>query len=227
MIQRKKRNSSKTSLTISFIFHGALILGVFFLAAREGILGKKLKEITVTMAPKEKKEPVKKKPPEPKPEQPKPADTPKQLAVAPPKVETSAPPPPAMDAPPAVAPPAAVLSGFEFSDGARPVQDGDPIAIYKGFIEHSLRSHWNRPEDTQDDKFLVEVELSVDSAGKLGGYDWLKGSGDGRWDQSVKLALAATKSVSRPPPKNFPPKFVVRFDVDTVVNEDGMRISSR
>ena len=54
MIQRrKKRNSSKINLTISFIFHGAIILAVFFFAAREGILGKKLKQITVTMVPKE------------------------------------------------------------------------------------------------------------------------------------------------------------------------------
>ena len=55
MIQeRKKRNSSKVNLTISFIFHGILILAVFYFAAREGMLGKKLKEITVTMVKKEK-----------------------------------------------------------------------------------------------------------------------------------------------------------------------------
>ena len=65
--QRKKRNSSKVNLTISFIFHGILIVIVFFFAAREGLVGKKLKQLAVTMVPKEKKiEPPKEKPPEPK-----------------------------------------------------------------------------------------------------------------------------------------------------------------
>ena len=46
MIQeRKKTNSSKVNLTISFIFHGILIMVVFFFAAREGMLGKKLKQL--------------------------------------------------------------------------------------------------------------------------------------------------------------------------------------
>jgi len=63
MIQRRKRNSSKINLTISFVVHGILIFVIFFFAAREGMLGKKLKEITVTMVPKEKKpEPPKEKP---------------------------------------------------------------------------------------------------------------------------------------------------------------------
>src|SRR5438477_13055425 len=105
--KRKKRNSSKINLTISFVFHGALVLLIFFFAAREGILGKKLKQITVTMVPKEKKpEPPKIKPPEPRVEPAKPAETPKpQIAVAPPKAETPAPPP--AGAQPAVAPPPA------------------------------------------------------------------------------------------------------------------------
>ena len=47
--QRKKTNSSKVNLTISFIFHGILIMVVFFFAAREGMLGKKLKQLSVTM----------------------------------------------------------------------------------------------------------------------------------------------------------------------------------
>ena len=63
---RKKRNSSKVNLTISFIFHGIIILVVFVFAAREGMLGKKLKQLSVTMVPKEKKPgPPKEKPPYP------------------------------------------------------------------------------------------------------------------------------------------------------------------
>src|ERR1043166_4963051 len=103
MIQRRKRNSSKVNLTASVIFHALLIFCVVFFAAREGMLGKKLKELTVTMVPKEKKpEPLKEKPPEPKIEPPKVADAPK-MAIPPPKID-AAPPPPAVDTAPAVAP---------------------------------------------------------------------------------------------------------------------------
>src|SRR6266481_485257 len=122
MIQPRKRNSSRINLTISFVFHAVLILAVFFFAAREGVLGKKLKELTVTMVPKEKKpEPPKEKPPEPKIEPPKPSEGPKSVPQAP-KVETAAtPPPPGNDAPVAAPPPAA-LPAFDFSDGAKEVQ---------------------------------------------------------------------------------------------------------
>src|SRR5271169_4058308 len=119
--QRKKRNSSKVNLTISVIFHSALILAIFFFAAREGMLGKKLKQITVTMVPKEKKpEPPKEKPPEPKVEQPKVAEAPKPPEIPQPRVETAAAPPP-VDSAPAVAPAAASLPAFDFSDGAKDV----------------------------------------------------------------------------------------------------------
>ena len=44
---KPKKNSSKVNLTISFIFHALLIGVMIYFAAREGYLGKKLKEITV------------------------------------------------------------------------------------------------------------------------------------------------------------------------------------
>src|SRR5215471_13473302 len=98
MSERKKRNSSKVTLTLSVIFHTALVLLVVYLAARQGILGKKLKEITITVVPKEKKpEPPKEKPAPPKVEPPKP-ETPKIATAPPPKVETTPAPPP-VDAP--------------------------------------------------------------------------------------------------------------------------------
>jgi outer membrane biosynthesis protein TonB len=222
MIQkRRKRNSSKVNLTISFIVHSLLIAGIFFFAAREGMLGKKLKELTVTMVPKEKKpEPPKEKPPEPKIETPKVAEAPR--IAPPPMTQTAPPPPPAptVDAPPSVAPAAAVLPSFDFTDGAKSVQAiSDPNGIYKALVEHALRSHWNRPEDMADDAFVAEVELSVEPTGKVGGYRWLSGSGDKRWDDTVKTALAQTKALSRPPPKGFPEKFTVRFDVESQRSE--------
>ncbi len=223
--QRKKHNSSKTNLTISFIFHGLLILVVFFFAAREGLVGKKLKQLAVTMVPKEKKpEPPKEKAPEPKTEQAKTDQAPK-MAIPQPKAEiAAAPPPPDLNAAPA----AASLPAFEFNDGAKEVQTiSDPSGIYKALIEHTLRSRWNRPEDMADEAYVAEVELSVDAKGKVLDYRWLKGSGNKRWDDSVKAVVAQTKTISRPPPKGFPDKFPVRFDVETSRTEPVIQLSSR
>ena len=224
----RKRNSSKINLTISIVFHTALVLATFFLAAREGMLGKKLKEITVTMAPKEKKpEPPKEKPPEQKMEPPKQVEQQKLLATAPPpRVENLAPPP--TEAPPAVAPPTVDLPTMDFNDGAKQVQSiSDPNTLYKGLIEHSLCSNWTRPDHIQDDSYVAEVELSIDTQGKIVSSRWLKGSGDAQWDKSVKAAVSVTKSVSRPPPKGFPGTFRARFDVEMFKTEEVMKLSSR
>src|SRR5271170_3905244 len=70
---RKTKNSSKVNLLISFIFHAVLVLALLYFAARQGLLGKQLKKISIEM--------VKEKPPE----KPKEAEKPK---VEPPKVET-------------------------------------------------------------------------------------------------------------------------------------------
>ena len=71
---KKKKNSSKVNLTISAVFHGLLILALVYFAAREGYLGKKIKEITVYKVEKEKPP---EKPPEKKTEPPK--ETPKPV----------------------------------------------------------------------------------------------------------------------------------------------------
>ena len=219
--QRKKRNSSKVNLTISFIFHGIIILVVFVFAAREGMLGKKLKQLSVTMVPKEKKPgPPKEKPPERKIEPPKTDQQPK-VALAQPKLEPGAAPPPAAPAPAAgdasLAAPAAVnLPSVDFSDGAKEVQTlSDANGIYKALVEHALRSHWNRPEDIADDDYVAQVELGVDAKGRVTDSKWLTGSGDKRWDDSVKAVVAQTKTISRSPPNGFPARFLVRFDVES------------
>lgn len=227
MIQRRKRNSSKVNLTISVIFHTALVLTVFFLAAREGMLGKKLKEITVTMVPKDKKpEPPKEKPAAPKVQPPKMAEAPKPAATAPPKVQTAAAPAP--DEAPSVAPAQVNLPSFSFGDGAKEVQTAsDPNEVYKGLIEYALRSRWIRPDNLDDARFSADIQLSIDPSGDVTGYHWVKGSGNRKWDDSVKEALAETKSVGRKPPKGFPETFTVRFDVETVPGEGTMQLSSR
>src|SRR5436190_20399364 len=130
MIQeRKKRSSSKTNLIISFVFHTVLIAAITYFAAREGLLGKKMKQLAVTMVKEKKVEPPKPKEEEPKPEPPKTAEAPK-ANVPPPKTMAAA--PPASDTTPAVAPAAAVLPDIQFSDGAHNVEAiSDPNGIYK------------------------------------------------------------------------------------------------
>jgi hypothetical protein len=228
MNARKKVNSSKVNLTISVVFHTLLVLGVFYLAARQGILGKKLKEITVTMAPKEKKpEPPKEKPVAPKIEPPKPVETPK-VATAPPPPSIQAAPPPVAEAPPAAAPAAVELPAFAFGDGAKEVQSvTDPKVIYKGLVEHALRSRWTKPDDLDDASFVADVELNVDRDGNLTMSRWVRGSGNTRWDNSVKAALAATRTMSKPPPKGFPSSFLTRFDVESLRTEEAIQVSSR
>jgi TonB family protein len=76
-----------------------------------------------------------------------------------------------------------------------------------------LRSNWNRPADVADDDFVAEVEVSVDRAGRISNPEWKKSSGDARWDDSVRAAIAATKGLDRPPPANFPAGVLVRFDI--------------
>src|SRR5262245_58882122 len=111
---RKTRNSSRINLIISVVFHSALVVAIVYFAAREGMLGKKLKQLAVTMVKEKPPEPPKPKPPEPKPEPPKTEDAPKP--AIPPPVETVAAPPPPMSTAPAVAPAAVTLPSFNFSD---------------------------------------------------------------------------------------------------------------
>jgi len=228
MSHRKRKNSSRVNFTVSAVFHTVLICAITFLAAREGMLGNKLKTLAVTMVPKDKPkpEPVKEKAPEPKPEAPKVAqDKPREPAPAP-KVETASAPPPANNGATVAAPEAVNVSSFAFDDGAKEVIS-DANTVYKQAVERTLRSRWNRPEDMDDEKFVAEAELSVDPTGKVQTYRWVAGSGNGRWDDSVKTALNATKTIGQRPPKGFPEKFTVRFDVEAKPVDDGMQVSIR
>jgi outer membrane biosynthesis protein TonB len=207
---RKKRNSSKVNLLISLAFHGLIVLVVLFFAARTGLLGKQLKKITVTM---EKEKPPEKPKEAPKVEPPKVVEPPK-IVEAPKVVEA----PPTV-APPVVAPPAAELPSFDFDGGKLVQSSSDPVQLYKGMLEYALRSKWNRPTDMADDDYVVEVEVAVDRAGKISDPQWKKGSGNKVWDDTVRQALAATTSMTRPPPTNFPPRVTIRFDVQSEATE--------
>jgi len=211
--KRKKRNSAKVNLIVSAIFHGLILAALLYFAAREGLLGKQIKKIAVEMV-KEKPPEKPKEPEKPKPETPK-LETPK-VAVAAPKVEApkeEAAPPPSSTAP-AVAPPTAELPAFDFDGGKTVVTTSDPVKLYKGLLEDSLRLNWDRPKDADDHNNVAEVEVAVDRAGEISDPVWKKKSGQKKWDDSVREAIAGTPKVSRPPPKNFPGRVVVRFDVE-------------
>lgn len=227
--RQRKRHATKVSLVTSLVFHGGIIAALAFFAAREGYLGKQLKTIAVTMAPKEKppepekpKEPEKK--PEPAPEKPKAEEPPPQQAVATPPPATTTTPPPGLAAPPA-APPPGQIAGFNFSDGAKAVEtSSDPVQLYRSFLEYTLRSRWQRPEGIEDAAFVAEVELRVGRQGEVLGSRWLKGSGNTAWDQSVRRALDTTPRIDRVPPKGFPETVRVRFDVVQEADADAIAV---
>ena len=201
------------NLLISFTFHALIVLVGFYFAARGGLLGKQLKKIAVEMV-KEKPPEKPKEPEKPKVEPPK-VETPKEL----PRVETpkiveapknSAPPP---TAPPSVAPPAAELPSFDFAGGKAVESSSDPVDVYKGLVQYAFTSKWNKPEDMADEKYVAEVQVSVSREGLISNPKWLKGSGDTKWDNSVRQAIASITSLDHAPPTNFPPQVIIRFDV--------------
>jgi len=204
---KKPKNSSKANLTISAVVHGLLIVALVYFAAREGYLGKKIQTITVTKVQEKKPEPEKPKEP-PKVKPPK-VETPK---VETPKVEAPKVAPPTV-APPVVAPAAVDVPSFDFAGGKTVLSESDPVQLYKGYMEYTLRSKWNRPENVADDSYAAEVQVNVDPQGRLGNIAWQKGSGDAKWDQTVKDVFKVVNQIDRRPPTNFPDHVVIRFDV--------------
>jgi outer membrane biosynthesis protein TonB len=207
---RKKRNSSKVNLLISFIFHAALVLTLLYFAARQGLLGKQLKKIAVEMVkekpPEKPKEPEKPKAEPPKVETPKVVEKPKEVEEA-----RIAPPPAA--ALPTLAPPAAELPSFEFEGGKAVETSSDAVQIYKSYLEYALRSKWQRSDNIADENYVAEVEVAVNRAGDVSEPVWRKGSGDPKWDESVRKVFVTVSRLDHPPPTNFPPRVTIRFDV--------------
>ncbi len=203
---KKPVNSSKANLTVSVVVHVVIVLVLFYFAAREGLIGKKVQSILVTKIEEKKKQPEKPKE-EPKPEPPK---------VEQPKAEVpraEAPKAAPTVAPPIVAPSAVDVPSFEFSGGKTVLSENDPVQLYKGYLEYILRSKWNRPENLPDSSYFAEVAVNVDKQGNLGGIAWQKGSGDAKWDQTVKDVFKSVTAIDRRPPTNFPDHVTIRFDV--------------
>ena len=210
-----KKRTDLINIILATLFHVVVIGVITVFAAREGMLGKKFKQIAVTIVPKQKVEQPKKpeapkqKPPDetPPPKQPQENAQPRQApSVTPPPVSpilvASAPPPPSIPA------------SFDFTDGARPVQvSSDPMAIYKSLLEYTLHSSWSYPKDNKDHSIFCEVEVGVDPNGVLTVQTWKRPSGIEEWDSSVRKVFQDVHAVRRPPPPGFPKSVVVRFDL--------------
>jgi len=213
--KRKRPNSSKVNLLIALAFHVTAVLAMVYFAAREGLLGTQLKKIAVEMIkekpPEKPKEAEKPKEEPPRPEPPKMAEAPKMETAKEPMRTT--PPALVITAPAVVAPPAEELPSFDFGGGKAVQTSSDTAQLYKGFIEYAIRANWTRPDNIADDYYVAEVEIAVDGGGEISHPIWKRSSGDTRWDDTVRAAIAATKRLNRPPPKNFPARVVVRFDV--------------
>lgn len=224
--QRKEQKMSKVSVIVSIALHAGIVALLIYFAAREGMFGKHFKKMAVVMIPRE--EPPVEPPPEipqPKAEE-KPAElksTSEPTPATPPSSER-APPPAAVIEPvaalapniaPPAAPPPAVIPGLFFDGGKNVESSSEPGAVYNSFVEYSLRSNWKRPKNLSDLGFVAEVRVGIDDMGRIISEEWLKRSGNAAWDDSVRQALAKTKTLDRTPPKGFPSAVVVRFDVRT------------
>jgi outer membrane biosynthesis protein TonB len=171
--------------------------------------------------PEKPKEPPKPKVEPPKVEPPKIAEVPKVEAakVEPPKESRQAAP---VAVASAVAPAAAELPSFEFGGGKTVQTSSDPVLLYNAAMESALRSNWHRPANIADDDYVAEVEVAVEHHGHISDPVWKKGSGNARWDDSVRHAIDASKGLERPPPANFPARVLVRFDIQDVAEPIGI-----
>ena len=203
--KRKTKNSSKVNLLISLTFHGILVLAVLYFAARQGWMGKAMNKIAVEMVREKPKVPEKPKElPKPKVDEAK-VDEPKPAEVA--KVEaprTTAPPPPSSTAPPAVAPPPAEAPSFDFEGGKIVESSSDPVKLYKGLLETSLRFNWTAPAAWRPHQCRRGGSRRGQNRGNYQSGVEEKFRSKTR-DESVRLAIASTKKVIRPPPTVFPP----------------------
>jgi len=216
------RRIFKTGLLLSLVFHLAAIGMLVWMAAREGLIGLPRKQVAVSLL----REPPPHQPPDPEkpqPEAPKtelPVFSDSVLSAAPTSSpEKTAPvpslpfvPPQTVPAVPSPAP--ADLPSFAFEDGGDTVQTStDPAGVYRSYVEFNLRSRWNRPADIADEHYVAEIEIAVDTAGRLSDPRWKPKSGDARWDASVMAVITQTRNLDRSPPPGFPAKLTIRFDV--------------
>ena len=122
------------------------MLAVFYFAARQGVMGDKMKSLVATLEQQKPKEPPKPPKEEPKPEPNADWNSPSRSRACAGSAGSRPRRAPPVDAPAAVAPP--TLDASFFGDGAKAVVEvSDPKLIYKGSIERASASNWERPEE--------------------------------------------------------------------------------
>ena len=114
------------------------------------------------------------------------------------------------------APVVASMPTFEFSAGKTVYAESDPVQLYKGYMEYVLRSQWQRSVDSTNNSCFGSIMLNVDKQGNLSRGEWLDGSGDTNWFQSVVNTVNQVATMDRRPPTNFPSTIAVRFDANRV-----------
>jgi hypothetical protein len=211
------RRAVRSGLLVSLLFHLGVLGLLAWFAAREGMLGQPMKQITVRLMapPSPKPAPPAKATPEPaKKEAPVLAEaTPRKVPLTAPLPAST--PRPVPSAWPLVRAPApAEMPALAFDDGGKTVQtESDPAALYRSYVEFSLRSRWNRPTDIADEHYVAVVEVAIDASGRITDPRWKRKTGDARWDASVMDAIVQARRLDRPPPTGFPARLSVRFDV--------------
>ncbi len=198
-----KKSFFKSSAFIVIVLHIIAVFAVVFFAAEEGVLGKKMKELTVVLVPKQKVEKV-----EPKQEPARIESAPAPVVNP---VQNAAPPKAIINDQPAIAPAANVLPAFNFDDGAKQVETiNNPIDLYKSYIEYIIHENWKPPENL-DESFLTRISIQLDKKGKIVDYKVESSIGDLIWQKSIDDVLKSIKQF-KAPPTNFPMIFEIRFD---------------
>ena len=122
-----------------------------------------------------------------------------------------------------MAPSPATVPGVLLVGGQTVESSSNPRRLYEHFVEYTFRSHWKRSNNLLDLDYVAEVKVGIDGVGLITGHEWMKGSGNPRWDNSVRQALEETRSVSRPPPQGFPQTVLVRFDIQVETDAQTMK----
>ncbi len=214
--QRHKHRQSKTSIIVSVVFHVVIVTLVAWLAARKGMFGEKVQKEIEAMEQEAKKPDPEKPKEQPKPEVVKVEDAKPTVTPTTTPVPVTDPTPLPGNVPPAVDAPNAsdVPEMFIPAAPTGPVIT-DKIERYRAVIQGAYLAVWDKPPGPDDANYAADVEISVDSRGRISDPKFIKGSGDSKWDATVKDALAKVKEVGEAPPDKFPQRFTVRFDTIT------------
>ena len=206
--KRKPRNSSKVNLLISLTFHSLIVLAVLLFCRARGLAGQAVEEDRRRdgqgeTAGKAQGAGETKGGPIAQGGTAQAGRGPQAGRIAQDRRKLRRPPPPWPLRPPSLHPrPRRPPS----SSRRKAVVDASPTRwnFTKDRSELALRSSWDRPQDMDDQSFVAE-------SGGRGGFlranrrsrSGRKAPGNKRWDDSVRQAIAKTRSVSRAAASQF------------------------